>query len=119
MRRVPRLLLLLLAFFHARAWGGELVPGPDWGGEAPRLAVKRSPGGAARIDRARALSGPWTAGNNVAASAEGWVLLDWSADPSQRFYRAVADPRPVGPAGFVWIPAGTFLRGSPSSEILR
>ncbi|MFM7101016.1 MAG: formylglycine-generating enzyme family protein [Verrucomicrobiota bacterium] len=47
------------------------------------------------------------------------MLVDLSAEPSQRFYRAVDDPGPAAPAGFVWIPPGTFLRGSPSTELWR
>jgi formylglycine-generating enzyme len=113
------LVLSLLAVFLARALGGEVFLGLDAVEEAPRLTVRGSAGGSARVDWARDPLGPWTAWTNVAVSAEGMVLVDLSADPSQRFYRAVDDPTPVAPAGFVWIPPGTFLMGSPSTELWR
>ncbi|MBM3903475.1 MAG: formylglycine-generating enzyme family protein, partial [Verrucomicrobia bacterium] len=49
-------------------------------------------------------------------SAEGVVLVDLTPGSVRRFYRTVADPKPAGPSGFVWIPPGTFVMGSPSSE---
>lgn len=52
-------------------------------------------------------------------SAAEAVLVDLSVDPSQRYYRAVDDPMPAAPSGFVWIPPGSFVMGSPSAEPLR
>jgi len=55
----------------------------------------------------------WT---NVTVGAEGTVLVDLSPGSAARFYRAVAEQRPVGPTGFVWIVPWTFVMGSPESE---
>jgi formylglycine-generating enzyme required for sulfatase activity len=58
----------------------------------------------------------WT---NVTVGLEGTVLVDLSPGSAARFYRAVAEQRPVGPTGFVWIVPGTFVMGSPLSEAGR
>ena len=52
------------------------------------------------------------------------VLLTLQAHPEvpSKFWRArlkIGDPKPVGPAGFVWIPPGTFTMGSPTTEADR
>ena len=52
------------------------------------------------------------------------VLLTLQAHPEvpAKFWRArlkIGDPKPVGPAGFVWIPPGTFTMGSPTTEADR
>ncbi len=52
------------------------------------------------------------------------VLLTLQAHPGvpAKFWRArmkTGDPKPVGPAGFVWIPPGTFTMGSPTTEADR
>ena len=77
----------------------------------PKLTVVGPVGSQARVESARSLSGPWTTWTNVAVSAEGTVLVDLSPGSATHFYRAVADP-----VGFVWIPPGTFVMGSPTNE---
>ena len=82
----------------------------------PKLTVEGPAGSAARVEWSVDLSGPWTAWTNVVVSAEGVVLVDLRPGSVRRFYRTVADPKPAGPSGFVWIPPGTFVMGSPESE---
>jgi formylglycine-generating enzyme required for sulfatase activity len=77
----------------------------------PELTVEGPPGSLARVESASNLNGPWTTWTNVAVGAEGTVLVDLSAGSSTRFYRSVADPRPVVPAGMAWIPGGPFQMG--------
>ncbi|WP_461786421.1 formylglycine-generating enzyme family protein [Prosthecobacter sp.] len=82
----------------------------------PKLTVEGPVGGLARVEWAHNLSGLWTTWTNVTVGADGVVLVDLSPGSAARFYRAVADQRPVGPTGFVWIVPGTFVMGSPVSE---
>ena len=68
----------------------------------------------------------WTVLTNATLTSSTLRIAD-SADATSgaRFYRArVLDPGSTGPStpgpeGFVWIPPGTFLMGSPVSEIDR
>jgi formylglycine-generating enzyme required for sulfatase activity len=82
----------------------------------PKLTVEGPVGQNALVEWATELIGPWTAWSNVVVGAEGTVLVDLTPGSERRFYRAVADPRPVGPTGFVWVPPGSFVMGSPVSE---
>ncbi len=82
----------------------------------PKLTVEGPAGSNARVDSAASLNGPWTMWTNVTVGLEGTVLVDLSPGSAARFYRAVAEQRPVGPTGFVWINPGTFVMGSPVSE---
>ncbi len=81
-----------------------------------KLTVEGPAGNPALVEWAGDVAGPWTTWTNVLVNAAGTVLLDLSAAPVRRFYRVVPDPRPVGPPGFVWIPPGTFIMGSPEDE---
>jgi len=82
----------------------------------PKLTVEGPAGSDARVEYAASLSGPWTTWTNLIVGAEGTVLVDLSPGSAARFYRAVAEQRPVGPTGFVWIVPWTFVMGSPESE---
>jgi formylglycine-generating enzyme required for sulfatase activity len=84
----------------------------------PKLTVDGPAGSLARVESAMALAGPWESWTNVAVGAEGVVLVDLRAGLTARFYRAVPGT-PSGPAGFVWIPPGSFVMGSPASEADR
>lgn len=84
----------------------------------PKLTVAGTAGSLARVESAMSLSGPWTTWTNVTVSVEGVVLVDLRAGLTARFYRAVPGA-PSGPAGFVWIPPGSFVMGSPASEADR
>ena len=85
----------------------------------PKLTVEGHVGSLARVESAASLSGPWTTWTNVTVGAEGAVLVDLSPGSAIRFYRAIAEENPPGTAGFVWIEPGTFVMGSPVSEVGR
>ena len=85
----------------------------------PKLTVEGHAGSLARVESAASLSGPWTTWTNVTVGAEGAVLVDLSPGSAARFYRAIAEENPPGTAGFVWIEPGTFVMGSPVSEVGR
>ena len=82
----------------------------------PKLTVQGPVGQTARVEWAAQLSGPWTTWTNVVVGPEGTVLVDLMAGVTGRLYRAVEDSKSVGPFGFVWIPPGTFVMGSPVGE---
>ena len=84
-----------------------------------KLTVEGPVGQSAMVEWAGELSGPWTAWSNVVVGTEGTVLVDLAAGAAGRFYRAKLDLKPVGPDGFVWVPPGTFVMGSPLSEVGR
>lgn len=85
----------------------------------PKLTVQGPVGQTARVEWAAQLSGPWTTWTNVVVGPEGTVLVDLAAGVAGRLYRAVEVSQPVGPSGFVWIPPGTFVMGSPIGETYR
>jgi formylglycine-generating enzyme required for sulfatase activity len=85
----------------------------------PKLTVEGPVGQSAIVEWASELIGPWTAWSNVVVGAEGTVLVDLTPGAAGRFYRAQAYSKPAGPNGFVWIPPGTFVMGSPLGEIGR
>ena len=85
----------------------------------PKLTVEGPVGQIARVEWAAQLSGPWTTWTNVLVGPDGTVLVDLAAGVTGRLYRAVEDSKTVGPSGFVWIPPGTFVMGSPLSEAER
>ena len=81
----------------------------------PELTIEGPPGILVRVESAGSPMGPWTAWTNVTVSKEGVLLMDLTPGAATRFYRTL-DPRPTGPAGFVWIAPGKFMMGSPVSE---
>ncbi len=81
----------------------------------PELTIEGPPGILVRVESAGSPMGPWTAWTNVTVSKEGVLLMDLTPGAATRFYRTL-DPRPTGPAGFVWIAPGAFMMGSPTSE---
>ncbi len=85
----------------------------------PKLTLDGPEGSVARVEFAGSVTGPWTTWTNVTVSAPGLDLVDLSPGSGIRFYRAVAVEDTPGPAGFVWIAPGTFVMGSPTSEIGR
>lgn len=88
-------------------------------GTGPGLILRGTPATTASIESAATVSGPWTPLATVTVGPDGRVSMDLSPGPDSRFYRAVSGDTPTGPAGFVWIPPGTFVMGSPIDEVDR
>jgi formylglycine-generating enzyme required for sulfatase activity len=66
-----------------------------------------------------AVTNGWMTLTNVVLPASPWVHIDYaSPGMAKRFYRASVMV-PNAPAGMVFIPAGTFTMGSPSTELDR
>jgi formylglycine-generating enzyme required for sulfatase activity len=58
----------------------------------------------------------WTEWSRTNMPPEGRLSVPIALGEAKAFYRAIATVAPVGPAGFVWIPPGTFVMGSPPTE---
>ena len=82
----------------------------------PVLSLRVPLDGAARIETAKSILGPWMPMTNRWNSLGGPEVVDLVPDEQARFYRLQTNSLPLGPDGFVWIPPGTFVMGSPSSE---
>lgn len=82
----------------------------------PKLTVAGAAGGSARVEWSENLTGPWTKWTNLLIGTNGRVLVDLTPTVASRFFRAGRIEALAGPAEFVWIPPGTFMMGSPSSE---
>ncbi len=85
----------------------------------PKIKVRGLAGSAVIVQWSIDSSGPWTDWTNVTTLTGGVVLVDLAPDATTRFYRAIpkpSDPGTGGPPGFVWIPPGTFVMGSPPDE---
>lgn len=91
----------------------------------PILTLSGVPGTRVRIDWADALgdANQWRTLTNVTVDAlPRRIVVDQDvALGAKRLYRAVTVPmEPAGcPPGFVWIQAGTFIMGTPDSEVDR
>jgi formylglycine-generating enzyme required for sulfatase activity len=88
----------------------------------PELTVYGPIGSLARVEWADAINGRWNAWSNVLVGVDGTVLVDLRPGARARFYRAVPNSPlidPPVPTGFVWIPPGTFVMGSPTNEASR
>jgi hypothetical protein len=83
-----------------------------------KVTVVGPPGGAARVEWAMDLAGPWSTWTNVPVVIDGAVLMDVSPGSAQRFYRVIPAV-PQVPPDFVWIPPGSFMMGSPTNEVGR
>jgi formylglycine-generating enzyme required for sulfatase activity len=64
----------------------------------------------------------WTRVATIVLTNNPQVFIDTVSSPNrQRYYRTVAhgETHPPAPPDFVWLPAGTFMMGSPPSEVDR
>jgi formylglycine-generating enzyme required for sulfatase activity len=84
----------------------------------PKLTVNGLVGRFATVERSGSPLGPWIVWTNVGIGPEGTVLVDLRPGSSAQFYRAISNTF-VRPTGFVWIPPGSFLMGSPTNEVGR
>ncbi len=82
----------------------------------PVLSLRVPLDGVNRIEIAKSILGPWMPMTNRWNSPSEPEVVDLAADEQARFYRLQTNSVPVGPDGFVWIPPGTFLMGSPANE---
>jgi formylglycine-generating enzyme required for sulfatase activity len=88
----------------------------------PLVTIYGSPGDTNQIETATTLGAGavWIPLTNVVLTSSVYEWYDRISSPGmQRFYRAVqveAGARPTPGQRFVWLPAGTFTMGSPSSE---
>jgi hypothetical protein len=64
----------------------------------------------------RSIVGPWTQWTNGVVGGRESLVVDLSPAEISRYYRARLVSLPSGSIGFVWIPSGTFVMGSPESE---
>ena len=86
-----------------------------------RLTIQSEVGSTNQIQYTNHLSpSNWAVLATVVVTQSPYTYLDLSAPSSpRRFYRVVDPHRPPAPAGMVWIPAGTFIMGSPTNEVER
>jgi formylglycine-generating enzyme required for sulfatase activity len=91
---------------------------------APLLTVEGEPYSLATIQWADALgnTNQWFTITNVMLGSNAYQWCDTEAGTAgKRFYRAIAFPTPTNPDStqLVWIAPGTFLMGSPDTEVGR
>jgi formylglycine-generating enzyme required for sulfatase activity len=111
-------------FYRAVSYPGPVLSLQLVGGY-PRLSVFGQLGTSWTIQTAAALGTPsaWTAFTNVTLVTSPTVITDTTTPvPGVRFYRAVASQ--VAPTNFIttnmiWMAAGSFVMGSPSTEVGR
>ncbi len=82
-------------------------------GSGPSLLLTGPPGGTNRVEWSSSPTGPWLKWTNFVVGALGQTVVDLSAAGSTKFFRTVVDSTPEG---FVYVPPGTFLMGSPIWE---
>ena len=86
----------------------------------PRLTIQSELGIANQIQYTNNLSpSNWAVLATVVVTQSPYTYLDFTAPPAPRRFYRVVDPNPPAPAGMVWIPGGTFVMGSPTSEVER
>jgi len=114
---------LALGFLAFAAWWGteavaQQITGLDF---VPRLTIQSEVGITNQIQYTNNLApSNWAVLATVVVTQSPYTFLDLSAPPSpQRFYRVVDPTRPPAPINMVWIPGGTFVMGSPASEVER
>ncbi len=115
---VSRMILLLLAasFFHASGHGQTTI-GIRL---TPTVAINGPVGSWQQIQYSDELSNPtnWTPLTNLLLSQSPMNYTDTGSGSFHRFYRSVTLTN-VADTNLVWIPPGTFLMGSPDSEVGR
>ncbi len=87
----------------------------------PQLTLIGDIGSTNQIQAANSIGNTnvWTTLTNIVLAQSPQIWYDTISPPNvQRYYRAVvwSGPRPLVPAGFVWLPGGRFTMGSPDTE---
>jgi hypothetical protein len=85
---------------------------------APRLELAGQPWSRARVEQSLSKNGPWVFSTNSAIPPSGVVSLDLKPGIDNLFFK-VSEVVPPGITGFVWINPGSFLMGSPETEVGR
>ena len=123
MRTIQKLMAVTLGAWAFTGWlgthaGAQQITGLDF---VPRLTIQSELGITNQIQYTNRLSAStWSVLATVVVTQSPYTILDLAAPPApQRFYRVVDPNRPPAPAGMVWVPAGTFVMGSPTNEVER
>jgi formylglycine-generating enzyme required for sulfatase activity len=82
----------------------------------PRITLKGTKGTTVKVEVSTNLNGPWLLLTNSIVGASDTEFPSPIGTDFSGFYRVLQKNTPSGPLGFVWIPPGTFMMGSPSSE---
>ena len=88
---------------------------------APRLTIQSAVGTTNIIQYTNKLApSDWAVLATLVVTQTPYTFLDLSSPPAaQRFYRVVDPNRPPATTNMLWIPGGTFVMGSPTSEVER
>jgi formylglycine-generating enzyme required for sulfatase activity len=71
-----------------------------------------------RIESSITKNGPWAIFTNLALLSSGVAVIDLMPGLENRFYK-ISEIVPPGTVGFVWVNSGSFMMGSPESEVGR
>lgn len=82
------------------------------------LKITGAPWCKLRIESSTRENGPWTTFTNLDLLSSGVSVVKLMQGLENRFYR-ISEIVPPGTAGFVWINPGSFMMGSPDSEVGR
>jgi formylglycine-generating enzyme required for sulfatase activity len=85
----------------------------------PRVTLKGTQGSKVQIEISNNLKGPWVLLTNSVVEFSDTALPTPVSTESSGFYRVRPQNSAFPPSGFVWIPPGTFVMGSPSNELDR
>lgn len=88
---------------------------PD--GPVARISVSGETGSRIWVERASGLMGPWSRWTNILIPPSGTFVIQERVGSDSVYYRAAKSD--LGPPGFVKIPDGFFIMGSPLGESLQ
>jgi formylglycine-generating enzyme required for sulfatase activity len=82
-----------------------------------QISVSGETGGRIWVERASGLMGPWSRWTNILIPPSGTFVIQERIGSDSFYYRAAKSD--LGPPGFVKIPDGVFIMGSPLGESLQ